>query len=124
VSLGARVIEKHFTLSRKIKTPDNFFSIEPQELKDLVKNIRMVEKAVGKVYYGLRAGEKESRMYRRSLFVVKDMKKGDFFTEENIRSIRPGYGLLPKYLRNIIGRKALKDIKIGMPLKWGLISNV
>lgn len=119
-SLGARVIEKHFTLSRKIKTADSFFSIEPQELKELVYNLRIVEKALGKVYYGLTKEEEKSRVYRRSLFVVKDMKKGEIFTEKNTRIIRPAAGLRPKYLREILGKRAKKDIKRGTPLTIGL----
>lgn len=121
VSLGAVVIEKHFTLSRKIKTPDSFFSIEPQELKELVKNIRTVEKALGHIHYGLTAQEKKNRVFRRSLFVVKDVKAGEKFTEENIRSIRPGYGLKPKYLCKIIGKLARGNIKRGSPLTWSHI---
>lgn len=121
VSLGAVVVEKHFTLSRKINTPDSFFSIEPQELKELVGNIRIVEKALGDVHYGLTAEEKKNRVFRRSLFVVEDVKAGEKFTEKNIRSIRPGYGLRPKYLREIIGKKSKKNIKKGSPLAWSHI---
>jgi pseudaminic acid synthase len=117
VSLGAKVIEKHFTLSRNIKTPDSFFSIEPQELKDLVHNIRMVEQAFGKVHYGLTKEEKKSHIFRRSLFAVKDIEKGEVFNGENIKSIRPGYGLPPKYLKLILGKKAGKKIAKGNPLK-------
>lgn len=118
VCLGARVIEKHFTLSRKIKTPDSFFSIEPQELKDLVENIKAAEKALGKVHYGVTKEERKSRIFRRSLFAVKDIEKGEVFTEENVRSIRPGDGLLPKYLKKILGKKASVDIKRGIPMSW------
>lgn len=121
VALGASVIEKHFTLSGKIKTPDSFFSIEPQELKDLVQNIRIVEKALGKVHYGLTEEEKKSSVFRRSLFAVKDVHKGELFTQENMRSIRPAYGLRPKHLSSILGRSATQDIKKGTPLSWDLI---
>jgi len=121
VSLGAKVIEKHFTLSRKFKTPDSFFSLEPQELKELVDNIRIVEKSLGRVYYGFTKEERQNRVFRRSLFIVKDIKKGEYFTEENIRSIRPGFGLYPKYLKSIVGKKAKKYIKKGTPLKKELI---
>ena len=121
VSLGSAIIEKHFTLSRKIKTPDSFFSIEPQELEELVGNIRIAEKALGNIHYGLTAKEKKSSVFRRSLFAVKDVKAGEIFTEENIRSIRPGYGLKPKYLQEIIGKKAKKNIKKGSPLNWSHI---
>ena len=121
VALGADVIEKHFTLSRKIKTPDNFFSIEPQELKELVENVRIAEKALGKAQYQPTGDEKKSKIYRRSLFVVKDIKKGQVFSSENIKSIRPSYGLEPKYMAAILGKKAKRDIKKGTPLSRGLI---
>jgi len=121
VALGAKVIEKHFTLSRKLKTPDSFFSIEPQELKELVDNIRITEKALGKVHYGLTKEERKSKVFRRSLFVVKNINKGEAFTEENVRSIRPGFGLPPKYINNVLGKKAKKNIKKGTPLSWNLI---
>jgi N-acetylneuraminate synthase len=120
-ALGAAVIEKHFTLSRKFKTPDSFFSIEPEELKQLVKNIRIVEKALGKVHYGLTKEEKKANVFRRSLFVVKDINKGEVFTEENLKSIRPANGLSPKYIRTILGRTAKETIKKGTPLSWELI---
>lgn len=122
VVLGARLVEKHFTLSRKIKTPDSFFSIEPREFRSLVENIRVAEKAVGKVFYGLRPEEKKNRIFRRSLFAVRDIRKGESFTEKNIRSIRPGFGLAPKYLGKMIGKKARKDIARGTPLKMGEVS--
>ncbi len=121
VALGAAVIEKHFTLSRKIKTPDSFFSIEPKELKELVEKIRIVEKALGKVYYGLTKGEKKSKVFRRSLFAVTDINKGEIFTEENLKSIRPVNGLRPKYITTILGRAAKKNIKKGTPLNWDLV---
>lgn len=118
VALGAKVIEKHFTLSRKHETPDSFFSIEPQELKELVENVRVAEKAIGKVYYGQTQQENKSKIFRRSLFVVKDIEAGEVFTEDNIRSIRPGHGLPPKNLKNILGKIANKNIKCGTPLTW------
>lgn len=121
VALGAVVIEKHFTLSRKTKTPDSFFSIEPQELKELVKNIRIVEKTLGKVHYGLTKEERKSRIFRRSLFVVKDINKGEIFSEQNLRSIRPANGLSPKYLKDILGKSARKNIRKGTPLTWALV---
>lgn len=117
VSLGAEVVEKHFTLSRKIKSPDSFFSIEPHELRELVNNIRITEKALGGVCYGLTDKEKASRTFRRSLFAVKDINKGEPFTEENVRSIRPAYGIAPKHLRAVLGKRSVKDIKRGTPLK-------
>lgn len=121
VCLGAKVIEKHFTLSRKIKTPDSFFSIEPGELKELISNIRIVEQALGKVHYGIEKEEKNNRIFRRSLFVVKNIKKGEIFTEENVKSIRPGYGLPPKYLKRILGKKSKEKILKGSPLKLELV---
>jgi pseudaminic acid synthase len=122
VALGASVIEKHFTLSKKVETPDSFFSIEPQELKELVENIRIAEKALGKINYGAEEGEKGNRVFRRSLFVVKDIKAGEAFTEKNLRSIRPGNGLPPKFARDVFGKKAKEDIKKGTPLKWSLVN--
>ena len=84
--------------------------------------IRIAEKALGRVYYGVGEREAKSRVFRRSLFVVKDMKAGDVFTEENVRSIRPGYGLLPKYLTDILGGRAAKDIERGTPLCWDMVT--
>lgn len=122
VSTGACLIEKHFTLSRKIKTPDSFFSVEPRELKELVNSIRTVEKVMGGIHYGLTDDEKKSRIFRRSLFAVRDIKKGERLNEDNIRSIRPASGLKPKYFKNILGKRAKRDIRKGTPLKEGLIS--
>lgn len=117
VTLGAKVIEKHFTLSRKAKTADSFFSLEPAEFKDLVSNIRVVEEAIGTEFYGLTPDQKKTKRFRRSLYVVKDIKKGEKATEDNVRSIRPALGLEPKYLKHIIGKKANKQIKKGTPVK-------
>ncbi|MFH1318251.1 MAG: pseudaminic acid synthase [Candidatus Omnitrophota bacterium] len=122
VSLGAKMIEKHVTLARKADNPDSFFSIEIDELKNLVDNIRIVEKALGKVYYGLAKGEEGGRVLRRSLFVVKDIKRGELFTEQNIRSIRPAAGLSPKYFGKVLGKKAAIGIKKGTPLDWRLVA--
>lgn len=122
VALGACIIEKHFTLSRSIPGPDSEFSLEPQEFKAMVEAIRAVEKALGKVHYGLSEQEAKSQVFRRSLFVVKDVKAGERFTAENVRSVRPGYGLHPRYLREIIGRRAAREIKRGTPLDWDLVS--
>ena len=121
VALGACIVEKHFTLSRDIPGPDSAFSLEPHEFKAMVEAIRTVEKALGKVHYGVSEQEARSRVFRRSLFVVKDMKAGEVFTEENVRSIRPGYGLPPKYLPEILGRRAVRDVEKGTPLRWELI---
>ena len=121
VALGACIIEKHFTLNRPSGGPDAAFSLEPDEFKAMVKAIREVEKALGEVSYELTEKMKKSRQHSRSLFVVKNMKAEEIFTEENVRSIRPGYGLPPKYLKDILGKKAKKDIKRGTPLSWELI---
>ena len=116
VAVGARIIEKHFTLSRADGGPDSAFSMEPHEFKQMVNDIRTVEKALGTVCYDLTPKQKESRVFRRSLFVVKDMEAGEIFTEENVRSIRPGYGLPPKMLDNVIGRCAARRLNKGTPL--------
>ena len=121
VALGACIVEKHFTLSREIPGPDNAFSLEPQEFKGMVQAIRTVEKALGAVHYGVSERETKSRVFRRSLFVVEDMKAGDVFTEENVRSIRPGHGLPPRYLKDVLGRQAARDIVRGTPVDWNLL---
>lgn len=122
VTLGACIIEKHFTLSRSTPGPDSAFSLEPHEFKAMVEAIRMTEKALGKVSYEVTEHEAASCVFRRSLFVVKDIKVGNIFTEENARSIRPGYGLAPKFLREIIGKKASFDVKKGTPISWNIIN--
>lgn len=121
VALGAKIIEKHFILDRSMGGPDAQFSIEPKELTQLVQNIRDVEKAIGKVSYELSPKVLKSREHSRSLFVVKDMKAGEIFTNENVRSIRPGFGLHTKYLTEILGKTAKTDISKGTPLNWVLI---
>lgn len=121
VSLGACIIEKHLTISRKEPGPDSSFSLEPSELKELVKEIRTVEAALGKVRYTVIRKEKETRVFRRSLFAVSDIKKGEFLTAENIRSIRPGHGLPPRLYSRIIGRTAGKNISRGTPLKLSML---
>lgn len=117
VSLGARVIEKHFTLSRTIKTPDSFFSLEPEEFKRLVDDIRVIEDALGDKGYRMTPTQRRSRVFRRSLYVTKDIKKGDILDDNNVRSIRPGYGLEPRHLKKVLGKKAKKDLKKGTALK-------
>ena len=106
VALGACIIEKHFTLSRTIPGPDSAFSLEPHEFKAMVEAVRVAEKALGTVHFGMCEAEAKSRVFRRSLFVVKDIKAGETFTDESVRSIRPGYGLSPKYLPDVLGRHA------------------
>ncbi|HCE45648.1 MAG TPA: pseudaminic acid synthase [Lentisphaeria bacterium] len=117
VSLGASIIEKHITLSRKDPGPDSAFSLEPSEFKEMVDAIRTVEAALGKVNYAVSEKEAASRMFRRSLFVVADVKAGEKFTAGNVRSIRPGHGLAPKYLDAVLGKKAKMDIPRGTPLQ-------
>jgi pseudaminic acid synthase len=121
VALGACMIEKHLTLSRDTPGPDSAFSMEPQEFKTMVAAIRTAEKALGKVSYEIQGEEAKSLIYRRSLFAVKDIKAGEVFTEENIRSIRPGHGLHPRHLKEVLGRKAAINIKRGTPLNREMI---
>ncbi|MDW7662167.1 MAG: pseudaminic acid synthase [Bacillota bacterium] len=121
VALGARVIEKHFILDKSIGGPDSSFSLEPHEFKQMVDSVRDAEKSLGKVDYSMNEKKKSSRLLGRSLFVVKEIKAGEKFTEENVRSIRPGYGLAPIHLSEIIFRKAACDIKKGTPLSWDKI---
>ncbi len=121
VALGGKIIEKHFTLSRDEPGPDTPFSLEPHELKRLIQSVREVEDALGNIRYG--ASEKESGnvVFRRSIFVVDDMKKGDIFTEDNIRIIRPGYGLTPRYFNSVISKRAGRSIERGTPMSWDLL---
>ncbi|WP_142414610.1 pseudaminic acid synthase [Hathewaya massiliensis] len=121
VAMGAKVIEKHFCLSRKIENPDASFSMEPLEFKKMVEDIRAAERAIGKVDYSLSSKEVESKIFRRSIFVVEDIKKGENFTDKNIRIIRPGDGLKPKYYDSVIGKVSACDIKRGTPLSWNQV---
>jgi len=121
VALGACVVEKHLTLSRAVPGPDSAFSLEPKEFEEMVEAVRTAEKALGKVHYGVTEHEPDSRSLRRSLFVVRDMKSGENFTSETVRSIRPGHGLSTRHLEDILGRAASCDIKRGTPLTWNLV---
>ena len=121
VALGAKMVEKHLTLSRADGGPDGAFSMEPDEFRKMVDEIRIVEKALGKVTYELTEKQKRSREDGRSLFVVKNMKEGEIFTEENVRSIRPAFGLHTMYFDEIMGRRARTDISKGTPLDWKLV---
>lgn len=121
VALGAKIIEKHLTLRRADGGPDAAFSMEPNEFEKMVKEIRLVEKAIGNVTYELSSKQKNSREHSRSLFVVKDLKQGDVLTEENVRSIRPGFGMHTKYYETVLGSKVNRDILRGTPLSWDLI---
>ncbi len=116
VALGATVIEKHFTLARVDGGPDAAFSMEPQEFKQMVEDIRIVEKALGQISYERTEKEQSSLCFRRSLFVVKDIKAGEVFTVENVRSIRPGHGLHTRHLDEVLGKKSRTDVKKGTPL--------
>ncbi|NLK63091.1 MAG: pseudaminic acid synthase [Fusobacteria bacterium] len=118
VAMGARIIEKHFILDKSIGGPDSSFSLNKDEFKLMVNSVREAEKSVGEIDYKLTEQKLKSRELSRSLFVVKDIKKGEIFTKDNIRSIRPGYGLPPKYYDEIIGKRAANDINRGLPLKW------
>ena len=113
VTLGARIVEKHFILDRKMGGPDSTFSMEPDEFKAMVDAVRDAEVSLGKVTYEL---TERNRNRRRSLFVVEDIKAGEVFTLKNVRSIRPCVGLEPKYLNDILGKKANKDLQKGTPL--------
>jgi N-acetylneuraminate synthase len=121
VALGACIVEKHFTFSRSTPGPDSSFSLEPHELKALVDSIRTAEKALGDVRYDVGETERPSRVFRRSLFVVKAIQKGESLTAENVRSIRPGNGLHPRHLPEVLGRRALRTLEPGTPLEWSLI---
>ena len=121
VALGACIVEKHFTLSRSYPGPDSHFSLEPHEFKKLIEGIRIVQQALGGVSYGITEKQKASRLFRRSLFVVEDIKEGHKFTSKNIRCIRPGNGLHTRYLEVVLGKKARINIDRGTPLSWDLI---
>ena len=121
IAMGSTVIEKHFTLSRADGGVDSAFSMEPDEMKQLVQEVNRAYDAIGDISYGVTEQEKAEIAFRRSLYIVKDMKKGDILTEENVRSIRPGLGLKPKYYDLILGKKVNRDIEKGTGLKWELI---
>ncbi len=121
VALGACIIEKHLTLSRSEPGPDSAFSLEPHEFKAMVDSVRVAEKALGQVYFGCSPKEASSRAFRRSLFVVQNVKRGETFTVENVRSIRPGQGMHTRHLPEVLGRHATQDIERGTPLSWELV---
>ena len=121
IALGAKVIEKHFILDKSINSPDAAFSLDEKEFKQLVDDIRTVEKALGKIDYKISLVGQKNRHFMRSLYVIKDMKKGEKFTSENIGSYRPNLGISPKYYYEILGKKASIDIKANTPLKKELI---
>jgi len=123
VALGATVIEKHFCLSRAEGGVDSAFSMEPQEMKILVEEVNRACLALGKVSYGVLEAEKNSRIFKRSIYVSKDIKAGEAFSVDNICCIRPASGLAPKYYNMILGKRAIKNIKTGTPLNYNLINN-
>jgi len=121
VALGACIVEKHFTLSRAVPGPDSAFSLEPHEFKAMVEAIRTAEKALGAVNYAVTEKEAASRIFRRSLFIVKEMKEGEIFTETNVRSIRPAYGISTRYFTQVLGKTVKQDVTSGTPLVLDLV---
>lgn len=121
VALGASVIEKHFTLRRADGGVDSAFSLEPEEFRDLVAETERAWQALGKISYGPSEGEKASLQYRRSLYIAQDMKAGEVLTKDNLRAIRPGLGLPPKYFDMLLGKKVGRDVKRGTPVSWDLL---
>lgn len=121
VALGACIMEKHLTLSRSEPGPDSAFSLEPQEFKQMVEAVRTAQKALGEVHFGASAREAGSRAFRRSLYVVADIRCGELFTAANVRSIRPASGLHTRYLPEILGQRAACDIARGTPLTWQFV---
>ena len=123
VVLGGCIIEKHFCLDRKINTPDSGFSMEPEEFASMVRDVRDAEKAIGKVSFGPTQSEMSNYGFRRSIFIVKDVRAGDKVTEENIGIIRPGDGLKPKYYEEVLGKTFAKDYQAGTPLSFDCLVN-
>lgn len=123
VALGAAIVEKHLTLSRADGGPDAAFSLEPDELRDVIRAIRTVERACGTGELAPTAGEVKNRLFRRSLYVVEDVCAGELFTEKNVRSIRPAYGLAPRHLSEVLGRRASRNIRRGTPMSLELIGD-
>jgi pseudaminic acid synthase len=123
VAFGATLIEKHVTLNRADGGPDAAFSAEPAELKMLIEEVRRAWQALGQVQYGPTEGEKRSLQFRRSLYVVKDVAAGDTLSAENVRAIRPGSGLEPKYYDRVLGRRAVRDLPKGTALNWEMLAD-
>jgi pseudaminic acid synthase len=122
VALGASIIEKHFTLDRNGGGPDDSFSLEPQDLRNLCRDAKTAWQALGQVDYGRKSSEHANVKFRRSLYFVKDLAPGDVITANDIRSVRPGYGLAPKHLDAVIGRKVTRSIQAATPVDWGSIA--
>jgi N-acetylneuraminate synthase len=123
VALGACIIEKHFTASRSTPGPDSAFSLEPDEFREMVSAIRKAERSLGSIHYGATPSELAMLKFRRSLFIVADVKAGEMFTEKNVRSIRPAHGLHPRHLPDVLGRKAIREVCRGTPLTWNMIAD-
>jgi pseudaminic acid synthase len=120
---GAKIIEKHFILNHSIGGPDASFSMDEAEFKNMVNAVREAEKSIGLVDYNLTEKQKKGREFSRSLYVVEDIKQGELITENNVRSIRPGYGMHPKFLKEILGKKASKNLEKGDPMSFNSIEN-
>jgi sialic acid synthase SpsE len=123
VALGAVLIEKHVTLDRSHGTVDSAFSLEPHEVADLVRETRRAWQAMGNAALGCNGAEKDSLAYRRSLYVAKNVKAGDVFTKENLRAVRPGFGLAPELLPTLLGRRATQDLCLGTPMKLEFVKD-
>lgn len=121
VAMGASVIEKHFCISREVENPDSSFSMEPDEFANMVKDIRACELAKGNISYGPTPQESSNVGFRKSIFVSADIKAGETFTEDNIRVVRPAYGMKPKYYKDVLGKTATCDIGFGTPLKEDMV---
>ncbi|GDY27929.1 pseudaminic acid synthase [Agarivorans sp. Toyoura001] len=124
VALGASIVEKHVTLNRLGGGPDDSFSIEPNELSALCKSAKTAWSALGRVSYSRASSEQQNTQFRRSLYISKPVKKGETFTVENIRSVRPGFGLAPKHLDDVLGKTALIDLDFATPLSWEVVSKI
>lgn len=121
VALGAKMVEKHLTLRRADGGADSAFSMEPEEFREMVDNIRKIEKALGRVTYDLSPGQEREREHSRSLFVAEDMKAGEVFTPRNLRSVRPADGLHTKYYEELLGKRIARDARMGTPMSWELV---
>jgi pseudaminic acid synthase len=124
VSLGAKVIEKHFILNKSVGGPDAHFSLDEQEFTNMVRAVRIAEKMLGKADYSLNEKKLKSREFSRSLYVTEDVKKGEVFSEKNVRSVRPGFGLHTKYFTELMGKRAAFDLTKGTALKWEMITDI
>ncbi|HIP11814.1 MAG TPA: pseudaminic acid synthase, partial [Arcobacter sp.] len=118
------IIEKHFILDKSIGGADAEFSMDKEEFRQMIQAVRDAEKLLGKVDYSMTEKKKKSRQFSRSLYVAKDIKKGEVITEKNVRSVRPGYGLKPKYLKEILGKKAIKNLEMGTAIKMEDLSTL